>query len=141
MPKNLIDLIIVVPPVSHPSERRQKNNSLNITIPISTIATVSTLRAHPYLFDPLMRDIVGHFRKPSSYVVFLYLWFRTSGGKKSEVPLSLREISDGCGLSKSSVQTSIRYLQHRRLLEARRTGPTTKPRYTVHEPWKSRRMR
>jgi hypothetical protein len=89
-----------------------------------------------YIVDVLMRDLVGHDRSPSAFVVYLWLWSRSRAEGRSTVGASLQTIATETGLSKSSVQNAIRRLAWRRLLSARRDGPTTAPIYEVQEPWK-----
>ena len=94
------------------------------------------LLLHPYAIDVLMRDLVGHDRAPSSFVVWLWLWRRTGADGRSGVSASLQTIATETGLSKSAVQDAVRRLVGRALLSAEPTGPTSPPRYVVHEPWK-----
>ena len=96
---------------------------------------MSKVTIHPYIIDTLMRDLVGHFKKPSAFVVFLFVWFQTVGQKKPSALLSLSQIAYGTGLSKSAVQIVIRYLKHRKLLSVEKTTVTATPRYVVAEPW------
>jgi hypothetical protein len=85
-----------------------------------------------------MPDLVGHDRQASAFVVYLFLWERSDAGRERNVPLSLRLIAEGTGLSKRAVQTSLAVLARRRLVTARRDGPTAVPEYTVHRPWARR---
>jgi hypothetical protein len=92
----------------------------------------------PYLIDTLMRDLVGHGRKPSAFVVFLYLWYCCAAQDKNSVAMSLQNIAEGCGLSKRAVQVALGYLKARRLVSIEKGGATEVRRYTVNEPWKRR---
>lgn len=94
------------------------------------------LRLDPFIVDSLMRDLVGHDRAPSAFIVFLWLWRRTLGAGRQSVGASLQDIAWATGLSKSSVQNAMRRLARRRLVTAVRAGPTTAPVYRVHETWK-----
>jgi DNA-binding GntR family transcriptional regulator len=85
-----------------------------------------------YVLDVLMRDLVGHDRSPSSFLVYLYLWRRTRDG---ESRLPLQRIAEGTGLSKRSVQAAIGHLQGRRFLRVERESITAVPEYTVLRPW------
>jgi CRP-like cAMP-binding protein len=87
-----------------------------------------------YVLDTLMRDLVGHDRRPSAFLVYLYLWRRGAGGRGA-VAVSLRDIAEGTGLSKRSVQDAIGWLARRRLIDVRRETITALPRYTVRRPW------
>jgi hypothetical protein len=99
---------------------------------------MSTLAVDGYVVRTLMPDLVGHDRQPSAFVVFLFLWERSAGTRQRTVALSLREIAEGTGLSKRAVQTALAMLARRRLVSARRDGPTAVPEYTVHRPWARR---
>jgi hypothetical protein len=99
---------------------------------------MAVLPVDDYVVRTLMPDLVGHDRQPSAFLVYLLLWERSAGGRQRHVPLSLREIADGCGLSKRAVQTALGVLVRRRLVTARRDNPTAIPHYTVHRPWARR---
>jgi hypothetical protein len=91
-----------------------------------------------YIVRTLMPDLVGHDRQPSAFLVYLFLWERSAGGRQRHVALSLRVIAEGTGLSKRAVQAALAVLARRRLVSARRGGPTAVPEYTVHRPWAAR---
>jgi hypothetical protein len=94
------------------------------------------LRLDPYLVDTLMRDLVGHDRAPSAFIVYLWFWRRTHAQGRKTIGMSLGEIANATGLSKSSVQNAVRRLGRRRLITTFRAGPTLAPIYTVNESWK-----
>lgn len=103
-------------------------------IAIATIMTRS-LQLDPYVIDTLMRDLVGHDHTPSAFLVYLWLWARTDGGRR-RFAASLAGIALETGLSKSSVQNAVRQLtRRRRLVSVTREGPTTPPTYEVLRPW------
>jgi helix-turn-helix protein len=99
---------------------------------------VTSLALDNYVVQTLMPDLVGHDRQPSAFVVYLFLWGRSGGARQRNVPLSLREIAEGTGLSKRAVQTALGVLARRRLVTARRASRTAIPEYTVHRPWARR---
>jgi hypothetical protein len=90
----------------------------------------------PYIADVLMRDLTGHDRSPSAFIVYLWLWRKSRGEGRDRIGASLQTIADQTGLSKSAVQAAIRHLTRRRLVEAERDGPTSAPIYAVLEPWR-----
>lgn len=90
----------------------------------------------PYITDVLMRDLVGHDRAPSAFVVYLWLWRMSRGSGRSSIGASLQTIASETGLSKSAVQAAVGRLARRGFLNAMRDGPTTAPIYLVLEPWK-----
>jgi hypothetical protein len=88
-----------------------------------------------YVLDTLMRDLVGHDRQPSAYLVYLYLWFCTSEDDGRSAVVSLQDIAQGTGLSKRAVQDALSRLHRRKLLRIQREGITAIPEYTVLRPW------
>jgi hypothetical protein len=94
------------------------------------------LKLEPYIVDTLMRDLAGHDRAPSAFIVYLWLWRMTHGRARKTHGASLGDIAGATGLSKSSVQNAVRRLARRKLVSAFRAGPTLAPVYTVNEPWK-----
>jgi hypothetical protein len=96
---------------------------------------MSQISLDPYVVDVLMRDLVGHDRSLSGYLVYLWLWARTDGGRRRHAA-SLQTIALETGLSKSSVQNAVRTLRGRRKLIATESpGPTRPPVYEVLKPW------
>lgn len=90
----------------------------------------------PYIADVLMRDLVGHDRRPSAFIVYLWLWRMSCGESRTRVGASLQTLATATGLSKSAVQAAVRHLVRRRLLTATRGHATDAPSYEVHEPWR-----
>jgi hypothetical protein len=88
-----------------------------------------------YITDTLMRDLVGHDRKPVSFLV--YLWLAAEQAKiHDEVRVSYQQVAESVGISKSSAQMAIRWLLKRKLLAVRRENVTATPVYTVRCPWR-----
>ena len=91
-----------------------------------------------YVTDVLMRDLVGHDKRPVSFLV--YLWLAAEGQRRGgEVQISYQELAESIGVSKSSAQTSVGWLVQRRLLKATKASATAVPRYEVESPWRKRR--
>jgi len=88
----------------------------------------------PYVLDVLMRDLTGHDQRPSAFLVYLMLWWRQARGY--EMTLSLQQLADLTGLSKSAVQSALRHLARRRLVRADRLTATAVPAYTLLRPWR-----
>ena len=91
-----------------------------------------------YVVATLMRDLVGHDRQASAYLVYLYLWWLTERASEARVAVSLNELSEGTGLSKRAVQDAIARLHKRRLLSIKRESITAVPEYAVLRPWARR---
>lgn len=88
-----------------------------------------------YVIDVLMRDLVGHDRRPVSFLV--YLWLAAEQGRKSGVvQISYQELAESVGVSKSSAQAAVSWLIRRKLLAASKENATATPRYTVLSPWR-----
>ena len=87
------------------------------------------------MVDTLLRDLVGHDKSPSAYLVYLYLFSRAAGTRTRSVRLSHNNIADETGLSKSAVQGAIRHLNRRKLLRSVRQTPTSTPEHFVLRPW------
>ncbi len=88
-----------------------------------------------YVTDVLMRDLVGHDRRPVSFLV--YLWLAIEQQRRAgAVQISYQELAESIGVSKSSVQAAISWLVRRKLLAASKENATATPRYTVLSPWK-----
>lgn len=89
-----------------------------------------------YVIDSLMRDLVGHDRRASAFVLYLHLWRRTHGGGRSVV-VSHQTMSDGTGLAKRSVQEALKHLERRGLVHVRRAGATSEATVTLICEWRA----
>jgi hypothetical protein len=73
-----------------------------------------------YVVDVLMRDLIGHDRRPVCF--FVYLWLSVEQQRrKNEVEISYRELA---------------WLLRRKLLATVKRTSTATPRYTVLTPWR-----
>jgi hypothetical protein len=88
-----------------------------------------------YILDVLMRDLTEHEKRPSAFLVYLYVWRRSVGAGQKVASLSHQEMAEGTGLSKSAVQGAVKLLRKRKLLSASRKNPTATPTYRVERPW------
>jgi hypothetical protein len=87
-----------------------------------------------YVVDVLMRDLVGHDRRPASFLV--YVWLTAQHVRRQgPVQVSYQELAESVGLSKSSAQAAVNWLVRRKLLAASKENPTAIPSYTVRRPW------
>jgi hypothetical protein len=89
-----------------------------------------------YVFETLMRDLVGHDHSCSSFLVYVFIWTKTRGSERHRVSLSYQALAEATGLSKSATQGAIRRLVRRQLLAVEKEGPTATPRYSILRPWK-----
>jgi hypothetical protein len=89
-----------------------------------------------YVLDSLMRDLVGHDRRPVCFLVYLWLAAEQQHQKKA-VRISYRDLAESIGVSKSSAQAAVGWLVRRKLLSVTRASVTATPSYVVQTPWKS----
>jgi hypothetical protein len=88
-----------------------------------------------YVTDVLMRDLVGHDKRPVSFLV--YLWLAVEQQRRdSAVQISYQELAESIGVSKSAAQAAVGWLVRRKLLLAGKATMTSTPRYKVQRPWK-----
>ena len=96
---------------------------------------MKTVEVDTYVIDTLMQDLVGHDHQPSAFLVYLFLWRGTEGGRSLSEPISLRALAEGTGLSKRAVQEAVNRLERRRLAVVHRDHPLAVPRYEILRPW------
>jgi len=88
-----------------------------------------------YIVDVLMRDLVGHDRKPVCFLV--YLWLSSEQERRgSAVQVSYQELAESIGVSKSSAQSAVGWLTRRRLLQVSKQTVTGRPKYRTLRPWR-----
>jgi len=93
------------------------------------------LKLDDYVVDVLMRDLVGHDRKPVCFLV--YLWLAAEEQRRGRaVQISYKELAESVGVSKSSAQSAVGWLVRRKLLSVTKQTVTATPRYTALTPWK-----
>jgi hypothetical protein len=94
----------------------------------------------PYITDVLMRDLVGHDRRPASFLV--YIWFTAEQQRRdAAVSISYQELAESIGISKSSAQSAVAWLVRRKLLAATKNTVTATPTYKALAPWRGRNAR
>jgi len=96
---------------------------------------VAEIALDAYVLDVLMRDLVGHDKSPSAFLVYLHIWGETLGKGAESAELSHQQMANSTGLSKSAVQAGVRILLRRRLLHAHKPTVTSTPEYRVERPW------
>jgi hypothetical protein len=103
---------------------------------LSAILTIGTamLEFHGYVVDVLMRDLVGHDRRPVCFLVYLWLAAEQQRRRRA-VQISYQELAESIGVSKSSAQSAVGWLTRRKLLGVIKQTVTATPRYTVLTPW------
>jgi hypothetical protein len=102
---------------------------------IGIVINMQRLHLDAYVIDILLPDLVGHDRRPAAFLVYLFLLRRSQASKRDAVSVSLQTIATRTGLSKSTVQTAIRHLQRRGLLDPTVSATVTNPVRRVMRPW------
>ena len=98
------------------------------------------LNLDEYVVDVLMRDLVGHDRRPASF--FVYLWLTSEQAhRQGAVQVSYQELAESVGLSKSSAQAAVSWLVRRKLLVSTKENATAVPSYAVRSPWRDAERR
>ena len=93
------------------------------------------LRLDPHVVDVLLPDLVGHDKRLSSFVLYLWLYAMTKGLGRKSAFFSYQMLSDRTGLSKRAVQRAVEHLRRRQLIRVARKSPTAVPEYAVATPW------
>ena len=88
-----------------------------------------------YVTSVLMRDLVGHDKRPVSFLVYLWL-LAEQKQRESAVQISYQELADSIGISKSSAQAAIGHLARRKLIAVSKATVTSTPEYKVLSPWR-----
>jgi hypothetical protein len=89
-----------------------------------------------YVLDVLLRDLVGHDKRPAAFLVYLYLYGAAARSRWRPVSASLRDIAEGTGLSRSAVETAMTILRHRQLVRTQTSSRTARPRHQVLRHWR-----
>jgi hypothetical protein len=112
-----------------------QNSGVQSTSHCHIIRWYSMLTLDNYVVDVLMRDLVGHDRRPASFLV--YLWLTAEQARRQgAVQVSYQELAESVGVSKSSAQAGVSWLIRRKLLAATKENATATPCYTVRSPWR-----
>jgi len=94
-----------------------------------------------YVLDVLMRDLAGHDRSPTAFLVYMALWAGLYRLEQRRVAISLQQLAEATGLSKSAVQAAMRLLKRRGLVRVFKRSPTAVPQYELVRHWLQRRAR
>jgi len=86
-----------------------------------------------YVVDVLMRDLVGHDRRPASFLVYLWLTCEQAR-RKGPVQVSYQELAESVGLSKSSAQAAVSWLVRRKIAHRQQGKCNGHPKLHCAEP-------
>ncbi len=89
----------------------------------------------------LLPDLAGHDRSPTAFLVYVVLWTRLYRSEQRSTAISLQQLADLAGLSKSAVQGAIRLLKRRNLIRITKDSATAVPQYELIRHWVRRRAR
>jgi DNA-binding MarR family transcriptional regulator len=95
-----------------------------------------TVPIDDYVFDVLMRDLIGHDQKPAAYLVYLHLYGQVARNKWRPIRTSVRTIADATGLSKSAAHAALTHLRRRQLIRTAADHATATPRHHVLRHWR-----
>ena len=97
---------------------------------------IKQIAVDEYVLTVLMRDLVGHDRSPSAFLVYLHLCGESERHSSAVVQTSHQAMAEATGLSKSAVQKGVRWLLFRKLIRSSRKSATATPEYRVLRPWR-----
>lgn len=96
------------------------------------MATDTSIVLDRYVAETLMRDLVGHDRSPSAFLVYLSIHAAASTGRAL---LSYADLAERTGLSKRACQNGVALLNRRGLIEVNRKSSTDAAQYRPLRPW------
>jgi hypothetical protein len=88
-----------------------------------------------YVVDVLMPDLVGHDKRPATFVVYLFLLAASARIRRDTIAVSLQSIAVKTGLSKSTVQGALRHLKRRGLIDPDLKSTSASPLRRILRPW------
>ncbi len=94
-----------------------------------------------YVLDVLLPDLAGHDHSPAAFLIYVILWAKLYRSEQRSVALSLRQLGELAGLSKSAAQAAIRLLKRRGLIRVTKTSATAIPQFELIRHWVRRRAR
>jgi hypothetical protein len=95
-------------------------------------------RLDSYVTEVLMRDLIGHDRRPAAFLV--WLWLAAEEQRRgAPVRIGYRELAESIGISKSSAQAGVAWLVRRKLLAAQKPTATAIHEYEIMTPWERTR--
>jgi IclR helix-turn-helix domain len=99
------------------------------------LITMQRVTFDNYVVDVLLPDLVGHDRRPAAFVLYLFLLTAATRRRRNTVEISLQSMAAKTGLSKSAVQSALRHLKRRGLVDADLVATTSSPQRRVLQPW------
>ena len=106
---------------------------------IKTIFFMNHVPIDDYVLDVLLPDLTGHDKSPASFLVYVVLWAGLYRSEERSMAVSLQQLAERTGLSKSAVQRAIRLLERRSLIRVTRKSRTAVAEYALIRHWLQRR--
>jgi hypothetical protein len=94
-----------------------------------------------YVLDVLLPDLAGHDRSPAAFLIYVVLWTKLYRSEQRSIAVSLQQLAELAGLSKSAVQGGVRLLKRRCLIKITKASATAVPQYELIRHWVRRRAR
>lgn len=91
-----------------------------------------TISIDSYIIDNLFREL----KSPMMSIVYIYLWRRTVGQGHPSVHLSIQVLSEAIGISKRTVQDTLKKLNELKLIHSTKVSATYVSEHQVLQPWK-----
>jgi hypothetical protein len=102
------------------------------------LASQTALELDGYVIDVLMRDLVGHDKMPSAFIVYVYLAARVERQMTRGISASYSHMASATGLSKTAVQKAVAHLVRRKLISVSKASATATPVYRLNRHWRPR---
>jgi DNA-binding transcriptional ArsR family regulator len=108
---------------------------------VISIVIMNHVEIDDYVLDVLLPDLTGHDRSPAAFLVYVVLWTKLYRSEQRSIGVSLNQLSELAGLSKSAVQGAIRILKRRGLVKITKSTRTAVPQYELVRHWVHRRAK
>jgi DNA-binding MarR family transcriptional regulator len=108
---------------------------------LNTIVIMLHVPIDDYVLDVLLPDLTRHDHSPAAFLTYVVLWTKLYRSEERSVAVSLQELAELTGLSKSAVQRALRLLKRRSLIRITKDSATAVPEYELIRHWVRRRAR
>src|SRR5580658_2103667 len=84
---------------------------------LTSIVIMLHVEIDDYVLDVLLPDLAGHDHSPAAFLTYVVLWTHLYRSEERSVAVSLQQLAELTGLSKSAVQGAIPPLKRRSLIK------------------------
>jgi hypothetical protein len=119
----------------------QAASGLQYPMTLTSIVIMLHVEFDDYVLDVLLPDLTGHDHSPAAFLTYVVLWTRLYRSEERSVAVSLQQLAELTGLSKSAVQGAIRLLKRRSLIRITKESATAVPEYELVRHWVRRRAK